>query len=460
MQKDRLEEKLRKSLGEYPSPMDLEGAWSQLERTRNKKKRRGAWFWWIGGVGVLVATLGLALIKPWGNNSSETLATPTKKIEETESADTKAPEQIATITLSDDKIAKEMPIVLRSVVVSEKPLETANLTEKSGPISGLEHNLRLESTSAEQSVKSADLADSHSIEEGKRIGANSLKAADRQRQNALPSIKITPSIHFDQDHFDALPLASRNYRRKKQKQEGLWIGFSSTLGIQDRNLGSTASATTETETLLTRRNETEESLEAYSFSFDIRRDFRAGWYLQTGLRHQIGFEHFEDQYERTFDKILEDQVTEIIQRADGSITELRGTVTVPVTESVQSSIYNTQNLTEIPILLGYQQPLTDRVGVDLNAGILYGLIQRKEGQIHSLATEPGQYQSLSQLPYRRSNIWGGQLQGTISYQIGNQWVAFGGIQAKRYANLVLADETFFERQLVLNAVLGIRLKLQ
>ena len=127
---------------------------------------------------------------------------------------------------------------------------------------------------------------------------------------------------------------------------------------------------------------------------------------------------------------------------------------------MQSSIYNTQNLTEIPILLGYQQLITDRVGLDLNAGILYGLIQRKEGQIHSLATEPGQYQSLSQLPYRQSNIWGGQLQGSISCTIGNQWVAFGGIQAKRYANLVQSGETFFERQLALNAVLGIRLRLQ
>lgn len=463
MQKDRLEEKLRANLGEYPSPLDLEGAWSQLERTRNKKKRGGIWLWWLGGVGAFVCALGLVLIVPRMTNTSQEMAGNTHQTEGAELVSADKPIDRATMALSAAEPSRALSTENATGIPSKRATKmTGFLEEQRASMDAAPEPSLVPASLEGASEKSPDpVQPGMREEERRRIELSRLKMTDRQRQFTLPSINISPEFSsLYGKKFEALPLVGRRYRRKKSNVEGLWIGFSGTIGIQDRKLGSTETSTAETEALIDRRNSSEEALEIYSFGFDLRKTFSSNWYFQTGLRHQIGFEHFEDQYERTFDKILEDQLTEIIQRADGSVTEIRGPVNVTVTESVRSSIYNTQNMTEIPILIGYDQRLINNLGFDLNFGLLYGLIQRKEGQIHGPTTNPGEYQPLSQLPYRRSNIWGGQLQGTISYTLGDRWVAFGGVQAKRYFNLVQTGESFFERQLNLNAVIGLRLQLQ
>ncbi len=459
MQRDRLEEKLRNSLSHYPSPMDLEEVWTKLERTRNQeKKRRVAWFWWLGGT---VAVIGLLMITlPDLEDNQQVLAASQKadinataaaKSENFKAAasqqrvDQAQVERIENGTVGLNQQQQQLPLAF-----SVSPgVENRNLPihKSFKPAASLVAQLDKKSSPKTDSV----------AEVRPTVYTRGVIATERIQPFANLSSHLTVlQSETTETELKGLPFLQSLARRRGKYAGNWWIGFSTSVGIQERNLTVNTSRDMESELLQRRREEAETELEAYSFSFDIRKDFRPNWYFQTGIRHQIAFEHFEDQYERTFDKILEDQVTEIIQRADGTTTEIRGEVTVPVTESVLSSIYNTQNLTELPLLVGYRKALTPDIGLDLNLGIIYGIIQRKEGQVHSTAESIGEYESLSQLPYRNSNLLGGQVQGGITYHLNEKWQLLGGLQAKVYPNLAKSNAGFREQQMLINATIGVQ----
>jgi|GEM_PF-2459571 len=455
MKKDRLEEKLRGSLGEYPSPMDLEGAWSRLEQARSQKKRRGLLIWWLGIAGGSIGVFVFALLFP--NN---TLPGGSATVSELQHADTQeeefslllreegqTPPQSIGLTLSAQTTIVDAlnnsPAYAQAVEQGFKISSSKNQIEKGEPAE------KTAKESLENEILPSNSVASEVARQGVKIGRLI------QLQTAMPKLIILEN----RKRLEFLPVAATGFRRSKNKGGEWWIGFSATIGLQQRNLTTNSSTSQDAGDLLTRRNATEKLMEAYSFSFDIRHDMGPHWYFQSGVRHQLSYEHFEDQYERTFDKVLEDQLTEIIQRADGTTSEIRGDVMVPVTESVNTSFYNTQNLTEIPVLVGYQQELTSKVSLDASLGFLYGLVQRKEGQVHASSTSIGSYQSLGQMPYRQSSLFGGQLQGAMNYKLSDRWQWYGGMQAKIYPNIVESNAEFSERQLMLNAVLGIRYRL-
>ena len=456
MQKDRLEEKLRTSLSEYPSPLDLEGAWSKLERTRNKeKKRRGVWFWWLGGA---VAILGIFLIT-LSDSVEQEIDFTSNKLEKKELTPLIQVEEPTNITsrqsLVEVETGKNLPIDNRA---KEKVLnlvsESDKQTKKPSP-SSLPNSKSNTFNNRGMSTKLSDIK-TPSVADPSKEDARVLPSTIRQSLSALPSRAISPLKEAASVSLKGLPLEEVRFRRKNQGAGSWWIGFSGTLGSQQRRLEVNSSDNSDIESWLNRREAAEQELEAYSFSFDIRKDFGSNWYFQTGLRHQLAFDRFVDQYERTFDKVLEDQLTEIIQRADGTTTEIRGDVTVEVTESLSSTIYNTQNVTELPLLVGYRQDLTGDFGLDLNLGVLYGFVQRTEGMVFSDSNASGAYQSLGQLPYRPSNLWGAQLQAGITYQLGEKWRCLGGFQTKYYPNTVQSNADFREGRLLFNATIGMQ----
>lgn len=452
MKKDRLEERLKSSLGEYPSPMDLEGAWARLEGARKKKKRRGILLWWFGITGALVGILFL-----------------TRQVEPQEPIDTLS---IATMPPSGIKTEKE-EVLLR--VADDKVELTSTSTDEtkqpllpsqkssSAPIVAKDRVEATEKTVIPQEALALGKAPKQEVKPSRnpRQALQSyLELANSTNHLPLLSVRSwAPEYNAPASRPDPLPLEAGRYQRRRGDNPTWWIGISTSLGMHQRNLSINPNPNAVDEDWLSRRAATEKALESYSFSFDLRRDLGSGWYLQSGLRHQLTYEQFEDQYESTFDKVLEDQVTQIIQRADGTTTEIRDDVTIQVTESVYSSIYNTQNLTEIPLLMGYQQQLGTGVGLDVNAGVLYGLVQRKDGQVHQDATSLGEYEFLGQLPYRSSSVWGAQLQGGVYYSLTDSWQLFGGAQVKAYHNLATSAAGFTESQFLLSGVLGLRIRL-
>lgn len=461
MQKDRLEEKLRTSLGNYPSPMDLEGAWSKLERTRNqRKKRRGAWFWWLGAAGMILC-LFIFLLPDALDDGPAIDAIATAKSEEDKLAPTVNSQKIKTTSTLEPKNSGEAKNSMQRELRGKG--QTASQSAGQGVTSFAsvsQESPTVDNRYAVPAFKKSPEIEGGAIDDPSSVYSSSLTSPVRQRLANLPSRSFLPLSGSQVEGFTALALKEALSRRTRRQSDGAWwIGFSSTAGIQQRTLKASTASNAELASLLTRREGSETVMEAYSFSFDVRKDFRSNWYVQTGIRHQVAFERFEDQYERTFDKVLEDQVTEIIQRADGTTTEIRGEVTVPVTESAKTVIYNTQNLTELPILVGYRQQLTRSMGLDLNLGVLYGFVQRKEGKVHADANAIGEYQSLAQMPYRQSNLWGAQVQGAISYRLSERWRFLGGVQAKAYPNTVKANAAFQERQILFNGLIGLQFQL-
>lgn len=444
MKKDWLEEKLREKLNDYPSPMDMEASWVALAERREEKKKRGFFFWFMGTAMVLGAGLALAL-----GSSAWQMEQPSELSFFPISLNGKAETAQLAPTLPKIAPAVNSPISIEAV-------RQQNVT----PLLANDQQEVAFDQPKENRVPSSTILTKLSEEEkpeGQHVATAPQQVSEIEKSlQALNSLVLLPSApqSLDQEDISALPLSAPLARRR---QSGAWwLGFSATVGTFQRQLKGVSEMD---QALVDRRLVAEKPLEAWSFSLDIRRDFGQGFFIQGGLRHHFSYESFTDEYEKTYDKVLEDQLTQIIQRADGSTTEVRGDVSVQVKETTSNLMYNQQSLTEIPFILGIEVLKARKSGVNLSLGGIYGLIHRKDGQAFANTDGLGEYASLQSLNYRSASIWGGQLQMDVFQEVAPQFQLFGGIQLKSYLNMAEQKAYFSERQNSLNLALGLRFRL-
>lgn len=445
MKKDWLEEKLKEKLNDYPSSIDLEASWAALADRREEKKKRGFFFWFVGTGMVLMLGAGLALGSSlWQIEQPRALSffpvsltdkTPTVRLIPPIAQTAMAKPTLASPKL--EEVKKESRVVAKHQKIEEDNNALASITPA---LNVLPEN------SEEDRPEIQEIA----------VGFSQISEI-KQPLSPLNSLLFPPSTTGEsvRDELTALSLSRPFIRRKKQG--AWWLGFSGTVGAFQRQLKGINEMD---QALVDRRLAAEKPLEAWSFSLDIRKGFAHRFFIQSGLRHQLSYESFTDQYEKSYEKILEDQVTQIIQRADGSTSEVRGTLSVQVKETTASLIYNQQSLTEIPVLVGMDILKARKSGVSLSLGGIYGLIQRKDGKAFSSSTSIGEYESLQTLHYRSASIWGGQIQMSVYQEIAPQFQFFGGIQLKSYLNMTEQKAYFSERQHFLNLALGLRFQLQ
>lgn len=444
MKKDWLEEKLKEKLNDYPSPMDMEASWAALAERREEKKKRGFLFWFMGTAMVLASGVALALGSSlWQMEQPSDLSFfPISLKEKDETAQRRLPLPTIDPRGHSPKFSElvSQQEATRLGVNDQKKEELDQLKENSIPSTTLLTQLSQEESPEAQQAATAPRQISE-IE---------------KPLNALNSLLLLPASSqlIGKEDLNPLPLSAPLARRL---QAGAWwLGFSATAGTFQRQLKGGSEMD---QLLVDRRLEAEKPLEAWSFSLDIRKDVGQGLFIQSGLRHHFSYESFTDEYEKSYEKVLEDQLTQIIQRADGSTTEVRGDVTVEVKETTSNLIYNQQSLTEIPFMLGLAVLKARKSGVNLSLGGIYGLIQRKDGQAFANTNGVGEYASLQTLKYRSASIWGGQLQMDVFQEIAPQFQFFGGIQLKSYLNMAEQKTYFSERQNFLNLAVGLRFRL-
>lgn len=447
MKKDWLEEKLKEKLNDYPSPMDLEASWAALADRREEKKKRGFFIWFMGTGLILILGTGLALGSSlWQKEQPRTLSFFPVSL---------AGSVPATALLSPPIVAREMAKhVPASPDLAEVEKESRLVRQPQKTEEGTKVLGRIApSLDVHLENRAGDKLELQEIAEG----IPPLLEV-KQALSPLNNLNISPSTiaATHKDHLTALSLSSP-YVKRRQQRGGWWLGFSGTVGTFQRQLKGVNEMD---QALVNRRLAAEKPLDAWSFSLDIRKDFGQGFFIQSGLRHQLSYESFTDQYEKSYEKILEDQVTQIIQRADGSTSEVRGELGVQVKETTASLIYNQQSLTEIPVLVGIEILKARKSGLSLSMGGIYGLIQRKDGQAFSSVASIGEYESLQRLHYRSASIWGGQIEMSVYQEIAPQFQFFGGIQLKSYLNTATEKAYFSERQHFLNLALGLRFRLQ
>lgn len=444
MKKDWLEEKLKEKLNDYPSPMDMEASWAALAARREEKKKRGFLFWFMGTAMVLVSGVALALSPAlWQMEQPHELSffpISSNGIAETTQLNLPLLKIDPAVNLPISTEAGSQQEATRLVVNDQEKEQLGQLNQNRGSSSTILTKINEEEVLEDQQVAIAPQQVSE-IE---------------SPLNALNSLLLLPlsSQLIEKERLNALPLSAPLVRRRQSG--GWWLGCSATAGTFQRQLKGGSEMD---QALVDRRLVAEKTLDAWSFSLDIRKDFGQGFFIQGGLRHHFSYESFTDVYEKTYDKVLEDQLTQIIQRADGSTTEVRGDVTVEVKETTSNLIYNQQSLTEIPFILGIEVLKARKSGVNLSLGGIYGLIQRKDGQAFANTTGIGEYVSLQTLEYRSASIWGGQLQMDVFQEIAPQFQLFGGIQLKSYLNMAEQEAYFSERQNFLNLALGLRFRL-
>lgn len=445
MKKDWLEEKLKEKLNDYPSSMDLEASWAALADRREEKKKRGFFFWFLGTGMVLILGTGLALGSSlWQMEQPRALSFfPVSLMDKTPTVQLSPP-------IAQTNMAKHRPTSPQLVAVEKETRGVAKHRKNE------EVNNALGSITPALNVLPENSEEDEPEVQEKAVDLSQILEIE-QSLSPLNSLIFSPSTTGEsvRDKLTALSLSRPFIRRKKQG--AWWLGFSGTVGAFQRQLKGINEMD---QALVDRRLSAEKPLEAWSFSLDIRKDFAQRFFLQSGLRHQLSYESFTDQYEKSYEKILEDQVTQIIQRADGSTSEVRGALSVQVKETTASLIYNQQSLTEIPVLVGMNLLEARKSGVSLSMGGIYGLIQRKDGKAFSSLTSIGEYESLQTLHYRSASVWGGQIQMSVYQEIAPQFQFFGGIQLKSYLNMTEQKAYFSERQHFLNLALGLRFRLQ
>lgn len=445
MKKDWLEEKLKEKLNDYSSPLDKEASWAALADRRKEKKKRGFLFWFMGTAMVLVLGAASALGASWWQMEQPSALSffPVSLTGKAEMTQLTLPIPKINPTANSPKSAAvtvQQPAI--QLIATQQEKEAVDPLKENIVPSGIVHTKESEEGVSPESQLTTDAQQILEIE---------------QTLSSLNSLILLPSSSksLEKEELSALPLSAPLARRRQSG--GWWLGFSGTVGTFQRQLQG---ASEMDQLLIDRRLAAEKPLEAWSFSLDIRKDFGQGFFIQSGLRHHFSYESFTDEYEKTYEKVLEDQLTQIIQRADGSTTEVRGDVSVQVKETTANLIYNQQSLTEIPVILGIELLKTRKSGVDLSLGGIYGLIQRKDGQAFANTSGLGEYASLQTLNYRSASIWGGQLQMSVFQELAPQFQCFGGIQLKSYLNMAEQKAYFSERQNFLNLSLGLRFRLQ
>lgn len=447
MKKDWLEEKLKEKLNDYSSPLDKEASWAALADRRKEKKKRGFFFWFMGTAMVLVlgaaSALGTSL---WQMEQPSALSffpvSLTGKAEMTQ------------LTLPVPKIDPAVNSPKSVAVIVQQPATQLIATQQEkGAVDPLKESTVLSGIAQVQAKEGEE-----KMPLGSQLTTDAQQISEiEQALNSLNTLSLLPSSSepLEKKELSALPLSAPLGRRRQSG--GWWLGFSGTVGTFQRQLKELNEVD---QALVDRRLAAEKPLEAWSFSLDIRKDIEQGFFIQSGLRHHFSYESFTDEYEKSYEKVLEDQLTQIIQRADGSTTEVRGDVSVQVKETTANLIYNQQSLTEIPVVLGVELLKTRKSGIDLSLGGIYGLIQRKDGQAFANTSGLGEYASLQTLNYRSASIWGGQLQMSVFQELAPQFQFFGGIQLKSYLNMAEQKAYFSERQNFLNLALGLRFRLQ
>ncbi|MEZ5045074.1 MAG: hypothetical protein R2828_34575 [Saprospiraceae bacterium] len=442
MKKDWLEEKLYEGLSDYASPMDMEGSWNRLALRRKREKKR-LFLWWLVGVSSILL-LGMATFWALSPASQQKqvalsfLAIPQVPTTPASSATIPAPIVVGKQDGNSQKVSSKKAIAGVTPPVTKAPAP-ANLGQLSLP---------------------APVPFSPGKEAQPTTIFMEEPAIGTLRPMLLPIeyLRLYPQQESKTLQAKLTPLALSIPTPKKQKQDGWWLGASFTLGQYKRQLKAAPEDSLRLG-LVARREQSEQPLEAWSFALDLRKQLSKHLFIQSGLRHQLSFEKFTDHYERTFPKTLENQVTQIIQRADGSTTEIREDIEVKVTETVTSIFYNRQQVTEIPFLIGLSQAINKETGLNLGIGGSWAFLQQRQGQVHLNATSIGTYEPLSQTGYRKTNLWSIQAQMEVYQRLSPGIQAFVGGQVKAYSNTASASTYFTEQQQFFNAVLGFRVRL-
>lgn len=430
-----IKNKLHQDLG---SELDIDLAWSEF-----KQKKRLV-FWWpaLGGVMII---LGFFFVNKWNRpididtkkQITET-TTSTNSIEKviksplptTPNVEARINNQAVTLitegegkSITKTKNAKTKIVDPKTIQLDKSDLNTTlNPSQKPQVAVIPTLSSRSNSTTIKGSISSF-IIEQKALQKITKTNSqlfdtplNQTKKDTRLLSEVRMLLTPLTLLKLKASELPPLPLA-------KQNPQMLWA-----LGItyQYSKIGRTIKG--ENIHYLDRRNFNEDFLESNHIAIKLRRQLKKGFYLQFGIHLSRYRAKLVDQYQTFEHKVFENQVVEIIQNGlqEESII---GSVTGTQTQIHTNTRFQQYLELSLPLQLGWQIPLNQRLSIDLMTGARFSIWNKTSGYTFESATSIGTYQMLDELRYKKAGVITGVSSLLLSQQIGRGTTISAGIQA-------------------------------
>lgn len=487
MDKDKLEDFIRKQVEQHQSPTDPDLLWQKIQAKQaaeKKPKRRFIFFWWLLGGFVLGALTFFGLFQFLDSKelpqqkSLDAIEQPVLDIKaiETESDKMEEPQtvieksvntnllnpslnikksiaaapmnQVKTDTKQDFKTTKKTDTHLTS---------TLSATTKNSGVYIPENSQRL----TNNEVRISENKNPMPHKNNKNINENEVDTKDRLFDKNLVSTNVKTAISlpflntsiyflnleekpsFAQDLADK--VASIDLEKTDEERVSKWrtsIGTAFTYGAAFRSL--TAKNTADMDYLNTRK-ETEKSLDATRSNLNIMLQHQNGLYLKSGLEYEQINERFSFYTETDSVTVNSEQVIAINFLMDGSSVETIGEGTTTTTYWHERTRYNRYRSVDIPLVVGYQSTAANsRWGWFVEGGAAINIWFNATGEITNADNIPVALEEVDLFKQQT----GVRLIGAagLTYQLTNQFSFWLSPDIKYHLNSMTNDQNRLDQK--------------
>jgi len=245
-------------------------------------------------------------------------------------------------------------------------------------------------------------------------------------------IDLLPIQSVASDYGDDRPLIKRLFSAGtkcpsfKRNLRGLYLWSDITSSYASQSL---ASKQGELSQYINLRNESEQSLFSYSFSTGLGYIHPSGLFMEVGLTYDKINMKF---YNKEEDIIGSEEIIHIIRDQNGNEvgteTEIR-----PIIGYNEIVNHNTFTQVEVPLLLGFEMPVTPTFSLAVKAGPNFNLSSQNEGRIMNIEGTPFYYGDKSETKIYKDKLAVGYIAGVNLVKNLNQNMSLNvGLNVKSY----------------------------
>ena len=250
-------------------------------------------------------------------------------------------------------------------------------------------------------------SESSTIEKKDNINSVLLKFGTIAHPQAIDLISIQS---VNSEYGDERPLIKRLFSAGtkcpsfKRNLKGLYLWSDVTSSYAAQSLSSKQGELSE---YINARNESEHSLYSYSFSTGLGYIHPSGLFMEVGLTYDKINMKFHNKEEHI---IGTEEIIHIIRDQDGievgTETEIR-----PIIGYNEIVNHNTFTQVELPLLLGFEMPVTPTFSLAVKAGPNFNLSSQNEGRIMNVEGSPFYYGDNSETKIYKDKLGVGYIAG-------------------------------------------------
>ncbi len=414
MQRQELGDELKKQLLSHQSEVNLRAVWGNisgdLDAVNKKKRKRRFAFWLFFGLIGLGCTGSLLGLLYWNNGKNADVVS-FKKTDinylnlRSEALHFHITGQGGDQNLSENSFSmdndntglgnnsngnKEGNINnIEELTSSENKKQAVGFNQKAKDLDGNnketffnENNNLLDTLAGGQSNTQNSALSSNSNSDWRETkDSMNVNALDPKQSIGLSDARIRefPSLLF----FIPRKAAGFEYASKLKGQQTnssdfkLSISLDGGIGYAFRKLEG---RTIDSFSVKSQRENSEKSLETLFAGLQLKIKHRSDFYFKTGINYTRIAECFDNNSTSVLDTLIYG-VEALVLGLDSSITERYGEVPMRRTTIAEQKVFNYYHFIDIPLLIGYEKRLNQRLSLNLEAGVLVNASLRTKGTV-------------------------------------------------------------------------------